>query len=134
MIRSSLVKAACVAIVLSGFSPPPAGAIEMQGANPSAPIVAAPIGAAAFIAAATATTAGASTAAGTAAGRDRAGIDGVRAERSRPALRSAFWPPARPSPTRASRQRRDCAGITPIQATARASGTPAKATRLSFNG
>jgi hypothetical protein len=36
MIRSSLVKAACVAIVLSGFSPPPAGAIEMQGANPSA--------------------------------------------------------------------------------------------------
>jgi hypothetical protein len=36
MIRSSLVKAACVAIALSGFSPPQAGAIEMQGSNPSA--------------------------------------------------------------------------------------------------
>ena len=28
MIRSSLVKSACVAIALSGFSPPQAGAIE----------------------------------------------------------------------------------------------------------
>jgi hypothetical protein len=36
MIRSSLVKAACLAIALSGFSAPQAGAIEMQGANPSA--------------------------------------------------------------------------------------------------
>ena len=36
MIRSSLVKAACVAIVLSGFSPPQAGAIEMQGSNATA--------------------------------------------------------------------------------------------------
>lgn len=36
MIRSSLVKSACVAIALSGFSSPPAGAIEMQGSNPSA--------------------------------------------------------------------------------------------------
>ena len=35
MIRSSLVKSACVAIVLSGFSPPQAGAIEMQGSNPA---------------------------------------------------------------------------------------------------
>jgi hypothetical protein len=36
MIRSSLVKSACVAIALSGFCPPEAGAIEMQGSNPSA--------------------------------------------------------------------------------------------------
>jgi hypothetical protein len=36
MIRSSLVKSACVAIALSGFSPPQAGAIEMQGFNPTA--------------------------------------------------------------------------------------------------
>jgi hypothetical protein len=36
MIRSSLVKSACVAIALSGFSPPQAGAIEMQGSNPTA--------------------------------------------------------------------------------------------------
>ena len=36
MIRSSLVKSACVAIALSGFYPPEAGAIEMQGSNPSA--------------------------------------------------------------------------------------------------
>ena len=36
MIRSSLVKSACVAIALSGFSPPQASAIEMQGSNPSA--------------------------------------------------------------------------------------------------
>ena len=36
MIWSSLVKSACVAIALSGFSAPPAGAIEMQGSNPSA--------------------------------------------------------------------------------------------------
>ena len=35
MIRSSLVKSACVAIALSGFSPPQAGAIEMQGSNPT---------------------------------------------------------------------------------------------------
>jgi hypothetical protein len=34
MIRSSLVKSACVAIALSGFSAPQAGAIEMQGSNP----------------------------------------------------------------------------------------------------
>ncbi len=36
MIRSSLVKSACVAITLSGFSPPQAGALEMQGSNPAA--------------------------------------------------------------------------------------------------
>ena len=36
MIRSSLVKSACVAIALSGLSALPAGAIEMQGSNPSA--------------------------------------------------------------------------------------------------
>ena len=36
MIRSSLVKSACVAIALSGFSPPQAGALEMQGLNPAA--------------------------------------------------------------------------------------------------
>jgi len=36
MIRSSLVKSACVAIALSGFSPPQAGAIELQGSNPTA--------------------------------------------------------------------------------------------------
>ncbi len=36
MIWSSLVKSACVAIALSGFSPPQAGAIEIQGSNPSA--------------------------------------------------------------------------------------------------
>jgi hypothetical protein len=36
MIRSSLVKSACVAIALSGFCPPQAGAIEFQGSNPSA--------------------------------------------------------------------------------------------------
>ena len=36
MIRSSLVKSACVAIALLGFSAPQAGAIELQGSNPSA--------------------------------------------------------------------------------------------------
>ena len=36
MIRSSLVKSACVAIALLGLSAPQAGAIEMQGSNPSA--------------------------------------------------------------------------------------------------
>jgi hypothetical protein len=36
MIRSSLVKSACVAIALLGFSAPQAGAIEMQGSNPTA--------------------------------------------------------------------------------------------------
>jgi hypothetical protein len=36
MIRLSLVKSACVAIALSGFCPPEAGAIEMHGSNPSA--------------------------------------------------------------------------------------------------
>ena len=35
MIRSSLVKSACVAIALSGFCPPQAGAIEMQGSYPA---------------------------------------------------------------------------------------------------
>jgi hypothetical protein len=35
MIRSSLVKSACVAIALLGFSAPQAGAIEVQGSNPS---------------------------------------------------------------------------------------------------
>jgi hypothetical protein len=34
MIRSSLVKSACVAIALSGFSAPQASALEMQGSNP----------------------------------------------------------------------------------------------------
>jgi hypothetical protein len=36
MIRSSLVKSACVAIALSGFSPPQAGALEMRASNPTA--------------------------------------------------------------------------------------------------
>ena len=36
MIWSNLVKSACVAIALSGFSAPPAGALEMQGSNPTA--------------------------------------------------------------------------------------------------
>ena len=36
MIRSSLVKSACVAIALSGFSPLQAGAIEMRASNPTA--------------------------------------------------------------------------------------------------
>ena len=36
MIRSSLLKSACVAIALLGFSAPPASAIEMQGSNPTA--------------------------------------------------------------------------------------------------
>jgi hypothetical protein len=36
MIRASLVKSCCVAIALSGFSPLQAGAIEMQGLNPTA--------------------------------------------------------------------------------------------------
>ena len=36
MIRSSLVKSACVGIALSGFSPPEAGAVEMPGLNPTA--------------------------------------------------------------------------------------------------
>src|SRR6202021_3190154 len=35
MIRSSLVKGACVAIALLGLSAPQAGAIELQGSNPS---------------------------------------------------------------------------------------------------
>src|SRR6202035_48781 len=38
MIRSSLVKSACVAIALLGFSAPQAGAIELQGSNPSAQV------------------------------------------------------------------------------------------------
>src|SRR6202167_5498766 len=36
MIRSSLVKSACVAIALLSLSAPQAGAIELQGSNPSA--------------------------------------------------------------------------------------------------
>jgi hypothetical protein len=36
MIRTSLAKSACVAIALSGFSPPQAGAIEMRASNPTA--------------------------------------------------------------------------------------------------
>jgi hypothetical protein len=36
MIRSSLIKNACVAIALLGLSAPQAGAIELQGSNPSA--------------------------------------------------------------------------------------------------
>jgi hypothetical protein len=36
MFRASLVKSACMAIALSGFSPPQAGAIEMQGSSPTA--------------------------------------------------------------------------------------------------
>jgi hypothetical protein len=36
MSRSSLVKSACMAIALSGLCPPDAGAIEMQGSNPTA--------------------------------------------------------------------------------------------------
>src|ERR1700691_4421863 len=36
MIRSSLVKSACVAIALLSLTAPQAGAIELQGSNPSA--------------------------------------------------------------------------------------------------
>jgi hypothetical protein len=37
MFRSGLVKSACVAMLISGFSAPPAGAIEMvQGSGPAA--------------------------------------------------------------------------------------------------
>jgi hypothetical protein len=36
MFCASLVKSACMAIALSGFSPPQAGAIEMQGSSPTA--------------------------------------------------------------------------------------------------
>ena len=36
MIRSSLVKSACVAMALLGLSAPQAGAIEIQGSNPTA--------------------------------------------------------------------------------------------------
>jgi hypothetical protein len=36
MIRSSFVKSACVAIALLGFSASQAGAIELQGSNPTA--------------------------------------------------------------------------------------------------
>ena len=36
MIRWSLVKSACLAIALLGVSAPQAGAIELQGSNPSA--------------------------------------------------------------------------------------------------
>src|SRR5580704_19422687 len=36
MIRSNWVKSACVAIALVGFGAPQAGAIELQGSNPTA--------------------------------------------------------------------------------------------------
>ena len=36
MVRSSLVKSACVAIALSGLGPPEARAIDKQGSNPTA--------------------------------------------------------------------------------------------------
>src|SRR6202045_5458011 len=36
MIRTSLIKSSCVAIALLGLSAPQAGAIELQGSNPSA--------------------------------------------------------------------------------------------------
>jgi hypothetical protein len=39
MIRSSLVKGACVAIALSGFSPPQAGAVEMMQGSDLAPLM-----------------------------------------------------------------------------------------------
>jgi hypothetical protein len=39
MIRSSLVKSACVAIALSGFSPPQAGAVEMMQGSDLAPLM-----------------------------------------------------------------------------------------------
>src|ERR1700735_3391716 len=151
MIRSSLVKSACVAIALSGFSPPQAGAIEMQGSNPTAQlgeglmlkvyvthravtstIAAGPLAA---IAAAMATAAGfiaaGSTAEGMAAGPGPAGIAGARGARSRPARPSACSPQEPPWLTRGLRPRRDCAGTTPTQVTGRGSGTPASTfTRL----
>ena len=39
MIRSSLVKSACVAIALSGFTPPQAGAVEMTQGSDLAPLM-----------------------------------------------------------------------------------------------
>ena len=71
----------------------------------------------------------ASTAAGTAVGLGRGGTAGAPAARSPPAPLSAcsLLEPRRL--TRDLRPRRDCAGITPIQATATASGTPANKLR-----
>ena len=71
-----------------------------------------------------------SIAAATAAGRGPR-MAGAPAARSRPARRLGFSRPARPSPMPASRRRRACAGITPIPATARDSGTPASKTPAS---
>ena len=168
MIRSSLVKGACVAIALLGVSASQAGAIEIQGSNPTAQLSEGMISKA-YIAHRGATAVGprggvyhrggtavggyrggayrrrglsrrrlsrrglswraASIAAATAAGPGPVGTAGARAARSRRAPRSGFSRPARPSPTLASRRRRAYAGITPIPATARASGTPASKLR-----
>ena len=158
MIRSSLVKSACVAIALSGFSPPQASAIEMQGSNPTAQMSEGMISKVVVVhRGATAVgprggvyhrggtyrggvyrggsiTAGfiaaeATGTAGMAAGRGPAGIAGARAARSPPAQPSACLPPEPPSPTPASRRRPACAGTTPTRATGRGSGTPARRAR-----
>ena len=162
MIWSSLVKSACVAIALSGFSAPQAGAIEIQGSNPSATLNDAMISKA-YMAHRGVTARGPNggvyhrggTVGGYRGGAYRGGAyrgGGVYrgagvyrggyggwarpswyhwrpAARSRPALRSAYWPPARPSLTRASRQRRACAGTTPTRAIGRDFGTPASELR-----
>jgi len=150
-----------VAIALLGFSAPQAGAIEMQGSNPSAQLSDSMISKA-YIAHRGVTGVGprggvyhrGGTVGGYRGGAYRGGGVyrggvyggvhrgamaagaaelvplGLRAARSRPGLRLASWPPARPSLTRASRQRRDCAGTTPIRAIGRASGTPASNIRI----
>ena len=64
-----------------------------------------------------------------AAGRGPAGIAGVRAARSRPALRSACSLQGLPRLTQARRPRRDCAGTTPTRAIGRDFGTPASKPR-----
>ena len=160
MIRSSLVKSACVAIALLGFSAPQAGAIELQGSNPSAQLNEGMISKA-YIAHRGVTAVGprggvyhrggtavggyrrrrlsrrrglsrrygGSTAEDMAAGRGPAGITGVRAARSRPALRSACSLRGLQRSTQARRPRRDCAGTTPTQAIGRDSGTPANKPR-----
>src|SRR5258708_37502331 len=60
-----------------------------------------------------------------AAGRGPAGIAGVRAARSRLALRSACWLLGLQRFTQAGRPRRDYAGTIPTRAIGRDSGTPA---------
>ena len=137
MIRSSLVKSACVAIALSGFGPPQAGAVEMMQGSDLAPLMSegmiskvvmvhrgvtarGPHGGVyhrggtyrggAYRGGAYrgglpwggAIAAAGSTAEDMAAGRGPAGIAGVRAARSRQALRSACSRQEPPRLTRAS--------------------------------